>query len=109
MIIMINVDQKKKWIASEIEYLESPLDADFNDDWQPYIKSFTEFRRKLIKDQDRSKTIEGKKELNLSLDSKSYKNFLDDLKFERGRITYDNYASNFGNLNSSYRTYLRNR
>ena len=36
---MINVDQKKKWIASEIEYLESPLDADFNDDWQPYIKT----------------------------------------------------------------------
>lgn len=63
MIILINVDQKKKWIASEIEYWESPLDADFNDDWQPYIKSFTEFRRKLIKDQDRSKTIEGKKNL----------------------------------------------
>lgn len=38
---------------------------------------------------------------------KPYKDFIEDVKFERGQITKKNYYANLGNVKASYRTYLR--
>lgn len=104
-VIFMNYEEKKKWVDGVVNFLANPDENDM-DSW---IREFTEFKKKLLKDQDFFKTNRGKDELDENLKLKPYYDFVLDLKFKRGRITSKNYYENLGNLRASYRTYLKSR
>lgn len=96
---------EKKWTEHVLNFLEEPDESDMNS----WIKAFTEFKKKLLEDQNFFNTDSGKNELSKNPKLKQYCDFVSDLKFRRGRITSKNYFENLGALKASYRTYLRGR